>query len=155
MTWSRETDIDWAWSEKASLESSLSLASVSQSGSGKKNSQQEGLTQNEHGVPEMLGEYGRNLLTINTLAGKAAPPRPGQDTGLSLCDGNLGSIQWAEVRLIHGLTKNKIVLGHWVEIAFSKQARRWGIGTWYSQRNRWWLGLFSLSKSTKQIRKMS
>lgn len=54
----------------------------------------------------MLREYGRNLLVINTLAGKAAPPRPGQDTELSLCDGKPWEIS-VSIGVIHGLTKKK------------------------------------------------
>lgn len=109
--------------------------SITVSGSGKKISQQEGPTQNERGVPEILREYGRNLLVINTLAGKAAPPRPGQDMELSLCDGKPWEIS-VRSSMINGLTKKKITLDHWMEIAFSKQTQRWGIGIWYTQPNR-------------------
>lgn len=55
----------------------------------------------------MLREYGRNLLVINTLAGKAAPPRPGQDMELSLCDGKPWEISVSS-GVIHGLTKKKL-----------------------------------------------
>lgn len=80
--------------------------SITVSGSGKKISQQEGPTQNERGMPEILREYGRNLLVINTLAGKAASPRPGQDMELSLCDGKPWEIS-VRSSMINGLTKKK------------------------------------------------
>lgn len=113
--------------------------SITVSGSGKKISQQEGPTQNERGVPEMLREYGRNLPVINTLAGKAAPPRPGQDTELSLCDGKPWEIS-GRSSMINGLTKKKkyagpldgncilkasTEMGHWDMVHPTKQMTVW------------------------------
>lgn len=68
-------------------------------------------TQTELGVPERLREHGWNLLVLNTLAGKAAPHRPGQDTELSLCDGKPREIS-ASSGVIHGLGKKKSHSGH-------------------------------------------
>lgn len=51
----------------------------------KKNCQQEGLIQQELGMPDRLREYGRNLLMLNIWGGKTAPHKPGQATEPSLC----------------------------------------------------------------------
>lgn len=97
---------------KGHCRENLSLTSVSQFGSGKENSQQEDSTQGELGVLELLGEYGWNLLVLNTLAGKAAPHRPGQGTELSLCDEKPWETSGSR-DAIHGL--KKIILGHWMD----------------------------------------
>lgn len=73
----------------------------------KKNCQQEGLIQQELGMPDRLREYGRNLLMLNIWGGKTAPHKPGQATEPSLCGSQPSEIS-ASSDVIHGFKKKSL-----------------------------------------------